>query len=58
MGALYGFPVSLSPKRHLCSEMAQRRAARFIFDDYSSNTSVTSLLNILNWPTLQTEGLI
>ena len=27
-------------------EMVQRRAARFIFNDYSYNTSVTSLLNI------------
>ena len=34
-------------------EMVQRRAARFIFNDCSSNTSVTSLLNILNWPTFQ-----
>ena len=34
-------------------EMVQRRAARFIFNDYSYNTSVTSLLNTLNWPTLQ-----
>ena len=29
-------------------EMVQWRAARFIFNDYSYNTSVTSLLNTLN----------
>ena len=34
-------------------EMVQRRAARFTFNDYSYNTSVTSLLNTLNWPNLQ-----
>ena len=33
--------------------MVQQRAARFIFNDYSYNTSVTSLLNTLNWSTLQ-----
>ena len=34
-------------------EMVQQRPVRFIFNDYSYNTSVTSLLNTLNWPTLQ-----
>ena len=38
-------------------EMVQRRAARFIFNDYSYNTSVTSLLNTLNWPTLQNRRI-
>ena len=37
--------------------MVQRRAARFIFNDYSYNTSVTSLLNTLNWPTLQSRRI-
>ena len=38
-------------------EMVHRRAARFICDDYSYNTSVTSLLNTLNWPTLQNRRI-
>ena len=38
-------------------EMVQRRTARFIFNDYSYNTSVTSLLNTLNWPTLQNRRI-
>ena len=38
-------------------EMVQRRVVRFIFNDYSYNTSVTSLLNILNWPTLQNHRI-
>ena len=38
-------------------EMVQQRAAMFIFNDYSYNTSVTSLLNTLNWPTLQNRRI-
>ena len=38
-------------------EMIQRRAVKFIFDDSSYNTSVTSLLNTLNWPTLQNHRI-
>ena len=34
-------------------EMVQRRAARFVFNDYSRYTSVAGLLSTLNWPTLQ-----
>jgi len=34
-------------------EMIQRRAARFVFNDFSKYSSVTSLLNQLNWPSLQ-----
>ena len=30
---------------------------RFIFNDYSYNTRVTSLLNTLNWPTLQNRRI-
>ena len=33
--------------------MVQQRAARFTFNDYFYNTSVTNLLNAINWPTLQ-----
>ena len=38
-------------------EMVQRRAASFIFNDYSYNTSVTSPLITLNWPTLQNRRI-
>ena len=34
-------------------EMVQWRATGFIFNDHSYNTSVTSLLNTLNWPILR-----
>ena len=34
-------------------EMVQRRAARFVFNSYTYNTSVSTLLDALNWPTLQ-----
>ena len=37
--------------------MVQRRAASFIFNDYSYNTSVTSPLITLNWPTLQNRRI-
>ena len=37
--------------------MIQRRAAGFIFNDYSYNISVTSLLNTLNWPILQNRRI-
>lgn len=36
-------------------ERVQRRAARFVSNDYSSYSSVTSMLNTLKWPTLQTR---
>ena len=51
MGALHGLPISKK------TFMVQWRAARFIFDDYSSNTSVTSLLIILTWPTLHNHRI-
>ena len=56
MGTLYGFPAS---KKILMPyiEMVQRRAVRFIFNNYSYNTSVTSLLNTLNWPNLQNHRI-
>ena len=34
-------------------EMIQRRAARFIFNDYIWDSSITNLLNKLKWQTLQ-----
>ena len=41
-------------KKHIYAiEMVQWRAARFIYNDHSYNTSVTRLLNTLNWPTLR-----
>ena len=33
-------------------ESVQRRAARFVFNDYSYNSSVTEMLQRLNWPNL------
>ena len=36
-------------------KMLQRRAARFVFNTYQNNISVTSLLNSLGWPTLETR---
>ena len=39
---------------HIASiEKIQRRALRWIFDDYNYNHSVTTMLQSLNWPTLQ-----
>ena len=55
MGVLRGFPTS---KDIYAIEMVQQRAARFIFNNYSYNTSVISLLNTLNWPTFKTIELI
>ena len=37
--------------------MVQWREVRFLFNDYSYNNSVTSLLNTLNWPTLQNHRI-
>ena len=34
-------------------EMVQRKATRFVFDDYSSHSSVTDMLNQLNWQSLE-----
>ena len=34
-------------------EMVQRRAARMVFSDYRSTSSVTPMLKQLQWPTLQ-----
>jgi len=34
-------------------EMVQRRAARFVYNDFSSYSSVTSMLNKLNWESLE-----
>ena len=36
-------------------EKVQRRAARYIFNDYSSFHSVSAMLNQLNWPSLETR---
>ncbi|XP_072023338.1 uncharacterized protein [Amphiura filiformis] len=34
-------------------EMVQRRFARFVYGDYRTTSSVTAMLNQLQWPTLQ-----
>jgi hypothetical protein len=34
-------------------ESIQRRAARFVTNNYDPRASVTTLLQVLNWPTLQ-----
>ena len=34
-------------------EMVQRRSARFVYNDFARTSSVTSMLNNLNWPLLQ-----
>ena len=36
-------------------EKVQRRAARWAMNDYGRLSSVTSMLNQLSWPTLQTR---
>ena len=36
-------------------EKVQCRAARYIFNDYSSFHSVSAMLNQLNWPSLETR---
>ena len=54
MDALHGFPA---PKRHLCHRNGPTKSSKVYFNDYSSNTSVTSLLNILNRPTLQNRQI-
>ena len=33
-------------------ESVQRHAARFVFNDYAFNSSVTEMLQRLNWPSL------
>ena len=33
--------------------MAQRKAARFVFNDYSRYSSVSNMLHQLNWETLK-----
>jgi hypothetical protein len=44
---------------HLCSrlESVQRRAARFATGNYNTTSSVTTMLNHLNWDTLQQRRL-
>ena len=39
-------------------EQVQRNAARFVFADYRKTTSVTPLINQLDWDTLHTRRLI
>ena len=34
-------------------EMVQRRSTRFVYNDFARTSSVTSMLNNLNWPLLQ-----
>ena len=47
----FWFPHTQSQKNIL--EMVQRKAARFVFNSYTRNTSVTDLLNRLDWLTLE-----
>ena len=42
-----------SPHAALKLEKVQHRAARYIFNDYSSFHSVSPMLNQLNWPSLK-----
>ena len=42
----------------LALEMVQRRAARFVYNDYSRQSSVTDMLNELQWPSLQHRRMI
>ena len=35
--------------------MVQRKAARFVFNDYSRHSSVTDMLNQLNWQSLEKQ---
>ena len=39
-------------------ESIQRRAARFVFNDYSRNSSVSAMLADLNWPSLDERCII
>ena len=39
-------------------EKIQRRAARWVLHDYNRYSSVTSMLQHLNWPTLETRRKI
>ena len=48
------FPL---PKRHLCHRNGSMESNKVIFNDYSYNTSETSLSNTLNWPTLQNRRI-
>ena len=34
-------------------KMVQRKAARFVFNDYSRHSSITDMLNQLNWQTFE-----
>ena len=52
-----GYWFSYFQKDIYAIEMVQRREVRFLFNDYSYNNSVTSLLNTLNWPTLQNRRI-
>ena len=39
-------------------ESVHRRAARFIFQDYRHTSSVTNMLHILQWPTLEKKRVV
>jgi len=39
-------------------ESIQRRAARFVFNDYSRNSSVSAMLADLNWQSLEERRII
>ena len=39
-------------------EMVQRRAARFVYDDWRRESSPTTMINHLNWQSLETRRLL
>ena len=43
----------LIPTAKLCLEKIQRRAARFVCNNYSKYDSVTDMLTLLNWASLE-----
>ena len=48
----------LFARNMLCAKGIQRRAARFVFNDYSRNSSVSALLADLNWQSLEERRII
>ena len=39
-------------------KMVQKKAARFVFNDYSRHSSVTDMLNQLNWQSWKSGEMI
>ena len=40
-----------------CIEKVQRRAARYVYNDYQLDSSVTTMINNLSWETLETRRI-